>query len=373
MLGTIREYALERLADSGRGDELRIAHGRHFAALADQAASQLLAPDKRRWLDWLEEDQDNLRAAFDWAVEAGETAVALNLVSRLWRFWQMRGYLMEGTERSRRALALPKVVDFPVERADALEAAGGLAWWRGDFEDAIRNYEACLEIRRTQGDPAAVAEAAYNLAFPLGGFAGPIADLPRSKALIEEAMSLWQSIDDELGVAKAKWLKGTIAWSAKDFSQARLVLAEALPVFRRLDQSFMLGWSLYDLGLLAVYEHEADIAGEHLSEALRIFSASADVSGFTLVLDGFAALASDLGDLQRAARLAGAVATLERQSGTGLNPTNRIIVGFDPAPLRTNPDTAAAWTAGERMSAEEAVAYALSEATPAEVTVNSAG
>ncbi len=251
MLGTIREYALERLADSGRGDELRIAHGHHFAALADQAASQLLAPDKRRWLDWLEEDQDNLRAAFDWAVEAGETAVALNLVSRLWRFWQMRGYLMEGTERSRRALALPNVVDFPVERADALEAAGGLAWWRGDFEDAIRNYEACLDIRRTQGDPAAVAEAAYNLAFPLGGFAGPIADLPRSKALIEEAMSLWQSIDDELGVAKAKWLKGTIAWSAKDFSQARLVLAEALPVFRRLDQSFMLGWSLYDLGLLA--------------------------------------------------------------------------------------------------------------------------
>ncbi len=67
------------------------------------------------------------------------------------------------------------------------------------------------------------------------------------------------------------------------------------------------------------------------------------------------------------------MATLERQSGTGLNPTNRIIVGFDPAPLRTNPDTAAAWTAGERMSAEEAVAYALSEATPAEVTVNSAG
>jgi len=181
-------------------------------------------------------------------------------------------------------------------------------------------------------------------------------------------MSLWKSIGDELGVAKAMWLKGTIAWAERDFTQARPVLAEALPVFRRLGETFMLGWSLYDLGLLAVYEHQNDEAREALSEALRIFSDSADVSGFTLVLDAFAALASNMGDVQRAALLSGAVATLERQSGTGLNPSNRTIVGFDPAPLRTNPDSAAAWAHGERMSAQEAVAFALSEASPANVS-----
>ena len=371
MLGTIREYALERLAESGRAKEVRDSHARHFAALADQASSHLLRTDKRRWLDWLEEDHDNLRAAFDWSIEVAETQLALSLASSLWRFWQMRGYLLEGTDRARRALGLPKAAEFPAEQADALEAAGGLAWWRGDFQDAIHNYEACLELRRTQNDPAAIAEAAYNLAFPLGGFAGPIADLPRSKALIEEAMSLWQSIGDELGVAKSKWLKGTIAWAERDFSEARPVLAEALPVFRRLGETFMLGWSLYDLGLLAVIEHQTDEARETLSEALRIFSDSADVSGFTLVLDAFAALASNGGDVRRAALLSGAVATLERQSGTGLNPSNRTIVGFDPAPLRTNPETAAAWAAGERMSAEEAVAYALSDETPVEVSAGS--
>jgi predicted ATPase/class 3 adenylate cyclase len=369
MLGTIREYALERLAESGRADELRSSHAAHFAHLADEAAPHLLGADKRVWLDWLEEDQDNLRAAFDWAHQTEETPLALNLVSGLWRFWQMRGYLLEGTDRARRALALPNVAEFPVDQANALEAAGGLAWWRGDFQDAIDNYEACLELRRTRDDPAAIAEAAYNLAFPLGGFAGPVADLPRSRALIAEAMDLWESIGDELGVAKGKWLKGTIAWAERDFSEARPVLAEALPVFRRLGESFMLGWSLYDLGLLAVYEHDSDEARESLSEALRIFSDSADVSGFTLVLDAFAALASNMGDIQRAALLSGAVATLERQSGTGLNPSNRTIVGFDPAPLRTNPDSAAAWAAGERMSAQEAVAYALSEASPANVPV----
>ena len=67
------------------------------------------------------------------------------------------------------------------------------------------------------------------------------------------------------------WLKGTIAWTERDFTQARPVLAEALPVFRRLGETFMLGWSLYDLGLLAVYEHQDDEARESLSEALRIF------------------------------------------------------------------------------------------------------
>ena len=179
-------------------------------------------------------------------------------------------------------------------------------------------------------------------------------------------MDLWQSIGDELGVAKAKWVQGTIAWSGRDFDQARRVLGEALPVFRRLDQTFMLGWSLYDLGLLSIYERDADAALEGLSEALRIFSDSADVSGFTLVLDAFAALASNVGDSQRAATLSGAVATLERQSGTGLNPSNRTLVGFDPAPLRTNPETAAAWAAGERMSSEEAVTYALSDGSGVE-------
>ncbi len=367
MLGTIREYALERLAESGRGEELRRAHARHFAALLEQAAPQLLGADKRRWLDWLEEDHDNLRAACDWSIETGDALMALNLIARAWRFWQMRGYLLEGTDRARRALALPNVADFPVLRADALEAAGGLAWWRGDFLEAIANYEACLELRRGQGDHGAIAEAAYNLAFPLGGFAGDVADMPRAKVLIDEAMSEWQSIGDELGVAKAKWLKGTLAWSDKRFHDAKEVLDEALPVFRRLNETFMLGWSLFDLGLLSVYEHRDEDARESLSEALRIFSDSADVSGFTLVLDAFAALEASIGDLPRAARLSGAVAALERASGTGLNPANRILVGFDPAPLRTNPETAGEWAAGEGMSPEQAVGYALAETSPSEV------
>jgi hypothetical protein len=92
---------------------------------------------------------------------------------------------------------------------------------------------------------------------------------------------------------------------------------------------------------------------------LSIFEQSADVSGYTLVLDSVSALALATGDRQRAARLAGGVAMLERTSGTGLNETNRLFANFDPAPLRADPDTIEAYREGERMSAEALVAYAL--------------
>lgn len=135
----------------------------------------------------------------------------------------------------------------------------------------------------------------------------------------------------------------------------------------------MLGWSLYDLGLLAIQEHKPEGARERLSEALRIFVDAADVSGYTLVIDGLAALADQIGDRQRAAKLSGAVATLERQTGTGLNASNRQIVGFDPAAFNTDPETATAFAAGTRMTGEEAVAYALSEAATAPPEVGGGG
>jgi hypothetical protein len=95
---------------------------------------------------------------------------------------------------------------------------------------------------------------------------------------------------------------------------------------------------------------------------LAIFHDAGDVSGYTLVLDGFSAVAFLAGDRQRAAKIAGAVAALERTTGTGLNASNREFSGYNPAPLKTDPDTAAAYAEGERLSIDDAVALAMSEA-----------
>ena len=366
MLGTIREYALERLAESGRADELHRRHAEHFAGLVSQAAPNLLGDDKRKWLDWLEEDHDNIRDAIDWATENAETLIALRLVAGLWRFWQMRGYLVEGNQRTKRALDLPGVADHSLEHADALEALGGLNWWMGDFPACIAAYRACLELRKEIGDLGLLAEAYYNLSFPVGfyGFDKPPGSGDESLELIAEAMRIFKDLGDRAGVAKAEWAYLTVGWRDRQFETARLHGEAAVPLFRELGDQFMLAWSLYDLGEIDVAEGGLQIARERLAEALRIFVDAGDVSGYTLVLDAFAALCMAMGDLERAARISGAVDNLERLTGAGLNPLNRTIIGYDPSALRDRPELRAAWDEGARMEIQDVIAYALETEVP---------
>jgi hypothetical protein len=129
-------------------------------------------------------------------------------------------------------------------------------------------------------------------------------------------------------------------------------------IFRETDDTFMIGWSRYTLALaeLQTGDHAAAAAG--LGESLAIFAEAHDVSGYVLVIDAISGLAVRTGDPDTAARLAGAVAELERRSGTGLNAPNRDLVGWDPTRLRDDPSTAAAFREGTLLAPEEAVALA---------------
>jgi hypothetical protein len=149
---------------------------------------------------------------------------------------------------------------------------------------------------------------------------------------------------------------------------AREHAEHAHELFLKVGDRFMTGWASYTLGLADLTDHQAggdaellDSAREHLGAAVRIFREAQDVSGYTLVLDALAIAAGRAGDRERAARLLGAVSTLERRSGTGLNPWNRGVLDFDADELRSDPSLANAVREGEAMSNEEAVAYALDE------------
>jgi hypothetical protein len=109
---------------------------------------------------------------------------------------------------------------------------------------------------------------------------------------------------------------------------------------------FDLGWAMYTLGQLSAQGHDAAAAERNFREALDLFADVGDLSGITMSLDGLATAAYVGGDLQHAARISGAVARLERLSGTGLNPANREVVAFEPEQLRADPATAAAWAEG---------------------------
>ena len=121
----------------------------------------------------------------------------------------------------------------------------------------------------------------------------------------------------------------------------------------------MAAWTLYTLGLIHLLQGKPTEARGRLDEALRIFAEAADVTGYVLVLDAYAALAERDGDRERAARLSGAVEALEASSGTGLNPANRKLMDFDPGHLRTDAATADEWAAGSQMQLPEVLAYAL--------------
>ncbi len=358
MLETIREYATEQLAEAGRADAVRDRHAAWFLALAEGAAGALMGADKRAALDSLELEDDNLRAALTWVTNARHVETALRLGTALWRFWQMRGYLDEGLDRLKAVLAMPECADYAERRLEALDAAGGLAYWRGDYEMARTYYGEALEAHRAQGDPRAIAESLYNLSFP---YTFEL-DTTKGRELIEEALKLFEQAGDTTGVARARWALSNIHYTSGRMEEARALALQALETFEAIGDSFMTGWSTYTVGMAEMLLGQRAEAGRRLHDALAVFGQSADVSGYTLVLDSLSALALFEGDRQRAARIAGGVATLERTTGTGLNASNRGFSGFDPAPLKSDPDTAEAFAAGERMEVDAIVAYALGTA-----------
>jgi tetratricopeptide (TPR) repeat protein len=360
MLETIREFARERIEESAEFGEICRRHAAVYLALVEQAEPELTGPGQGDWLDRIEHEHDNLRAAIDWTVDTSETETALRLVAAAWRFWQMRGHLHEARERIAKALALPDASDHPNARAKALEAAGGVAYWLGDRVAAHGFYEEALTLARQLGDDAAIANAAYNLAFvtetedtPNVGLASPL-----GQALLEESLALHRELSDRRGVAKVLWALGAASSAAGDLNAAEERYRESLAVFRDLDDRFMTGWALFELGRLAPKKMELASAYSLTTEALTIFDAVHDVTGIVLCLDGLAAIAEAEGNLERGMRLAGAAAALQASGGVGLAAVEG---GREDLAARaqSDPQLAAAWAEGQAMTTEQAVAYAL--------------
>ncbi len=362
MLGTIRDYAVERAAERGDTDRLRRRHAELFGSVVVNASPHLMGSDKRQRLDGLELEHDNLRAALSWAIEHHEAETALRMSAGLWRFWQMRGYLAEGLDRVQQALDLPNAAEYPQTRAAAAEAAGGLAYWIGDTLTARRRYEEAIGLYRALKDRAGEAENLYGLSFT---YALPVgraeSDYPKARECAAGALAIFREIGDRAGTARALWGLTNTEFAAEDLELGQEHALEALEIFREIDDAFMVGWALYTLALIHLLQGKATETRERLDEALRIFADAADVTGYVLVLDGYAALAEREGDRQRAARLSGAVAALEASSGTGLNPANRKLMDFNPEHLRTDPATADEWAAGAQMQVPELIAYALAQ------------
>jgi predicted ATPase/class 3 adenylate cyclase len=356
MLQTIRDFAVERLEESGEAHVIRDHHLKAFITLAQEAQSHLFGPRRKEWLDRLEEDHDNFRAALEWAVASGNVQQAMCLSGSFWRYWHMRGHIYEGLARLEQILALPKSGEFPKERLAALEAAGGLAYWQADMEGAQRFYDESLALTRQLGDTLAIANAIYNDAFPM--LVNRTA-IPRARVLLEEALPLFRELGDDGGVGRTLWGLGNAFYFDKDYASAKPALEEARAIFRRLDDRFMLAWSTHTVGLVAVGTGDIDTAKQCFSEALRQFIEAQDVSGITLQLDNLSVTARAEGDPVRATRLAAAAVAQQTLTGTGLGGLLSQREGRSGREGLAEKEAATAWAEGQALTLEEAIAYAL--------------
>jgi predicted ATPase len=367
MLQVIRDFALERLEASGEASVIRDRHAAAYQALAEEAAPQLLGAQRKQWLDRLQLDHDNFRAAFDWVQSQGDVLRALCLAAAFWRFWQMRGHLREGRARLDGILAMPGADQHPRERARALEAAGGVAHWQGDIPAEKGFYDECLALARASGDKKAIANALYNATFPR------FLDeryIDEGLTYVHEALSLYRELGDDQGMARVQWAIGNVLHQRGDSAQAVEPLDEAIAINRRLGDTFGLGWAMHTRIVVAIVQRDADLASKLTREALEIFAGAGDVTGIVVLLDDAASVAKLRGDSQRALTLAGAAAVQQAASGATLASVINVNEGRAWQDTIATPEEQRAWAEGQAMSADQAVAYALE--SPARATSGSA-
>src|SRR5262249_10938899 len=128
MLETIREFGQRQLTDWGSLEPMLERHGEHYLDLALEAEPHLVADDQAEWLERCDVERGSLREALRWAVETGRVERAQLAAAALWRFWQQRGHMEEGSRWFREILSLPAGQAPTAARAKALIGAGGIAW-----------------------------------------------------------------------------------------------------------------------------------------------------------------------------------------------------------------------------------------------------
>ncbi len=366
MLETIREYAAERLAESGEAPAIRARHAEHCLEFATRLAEQVFGDRQRAILDQFEREHDNLRAAVDYAIAEDRGELAQRLLSASWRYLQMRGHLAEARERAERVLALPSGQAHTATRLLALEAAGGIAYWQADMDASRRWYGEQRALAVELEDLRGEADAIYNLSFT---YSVGREDPARGRELAAEARTRYQAIGDRHAEARALWAlmnsyvfdeaTGNVEALRATTDEAAASAREAIPIFRELNDRFMLGWSLYTYGLLLNIRAERAESREAFRESLALFQETNDLTGYALVLDGFAALEWADGHRDHAMRIAGAAAKLQDLTGVGLAQRNRDVAQFFPQDLLSEAPLADAYAEGQQLTPEQAVAIAL--------------
>jgi predicted ATPase len=310
MLETIREYAIERLEESGESANVRTAHACHVWALVESARPHLRrGTEQEAWLRRLDLERDNLRAALGWAFDGGPEDLGIEIATTLGPFWWVRGPA-EGLIWLEKVLARPTA---PVLRAHAVEAAGGCAWFTGDHERALRLFDEGLAIFRELGDRAGVAMMLTRLGPPLEA-AGRSEE---AEAVVKESLAIHRELGDDAEVALALHMLGTYAWE-RNRDEGREMLDKSAALARDLDDAWQLEYSVLNLAELELQSGNLARAVVLCREGLDAARQLGDQFTTLWAVTQVSIVAGRRGDATLAGKLWGATERLEDELGETL-------------------------------------------------------
>jgi predicted ATPase/DNA-binding SARP family transcriptional activator len=269
MLETIRQYAHDKLWAAGEGEMMRQRHLAYFVELAERAEPNLRAFDMVMWLDRLEAEHDNIRAALDWALE-NDVEAHLRLASALLWFWHIRGHKNEGVDWLERGLSIeaaergdqPPTPSRAMIRGKALNASGFLIAMGVDDRKAASRLEESLALFQGLG-PAGKQGMAYAL-LRLGETSGLD---NRAENMIEQSLTLFQEIGDKFGTAECLML---LADGSDDHKQASIFAEEQLALRREIGDHDGVAMALRSLSSLAFWQDDYQKAFTLNEESIAI-------------------------------------------------------------------------------------------------------
>jgi tetratricopeptide (TPR) repeat protein len=406
MLETVRQYATERCEERGETQEIRRRHGRYYLAFAEAIRPHLDGPGQIEGLNRLEDEHNNLRAVVDWACDQKEIEVGLRLAIAS-EYLYMRGNSAEMAGWFERLLAVERSLSNPVSpslRAEALQLGAAYALWkRGNVGQGRALTEELIVLIDELQD---AREIAYRLQ-GAGELLSTLGELTRARAVLEQALSIFRMLDDRAGlgvvlvdlaeiareegnasrvielcqeslrlsrevgnnprVANALHNLAVAEYMQGDLGRARALCVDALELYRQ--NGMVSGRAELLVTLAAVVREQGDLdeAQSRLGEALGlVVSDKSEIEPTAASLEGIAGVTSDRGRPEPAVRLFGAAHALRQTSGIPVPSVNRPVHEKDLATVREalgEEQFTRGWEEGRAMTLEQAIAYALSEAS----------
>jgi predicted ATPase/DNA-binding CsgD family transcriptional regulator len=410
LLEPVRQYAREKLEESGETQAAKRAHAGYFLVLAEESEPELFGPRDVEWLERLEEEHDNMRAALSWALGEAQAELGLRLAGALWPFWEAHGHYSEGrrwieealkkegrTSGAMRVKALNAVgriaiaqsdthraevaaqegielsteVEIGSSLADSFRRMLGLAAdWRGDYEQAKELTEESLMLSRQAQEKVSIADALIELA----GILNYLGDRERGKELYEEGIVLCREVGYASGLGKGLLGLGYFLVLEGDYEQGATLNEEAVALFRERGYKANLEYALVNLGGAALLRGDHERARSYYEESLTLCKELGERLTASDCLEGLACIFAAEEASEQAARLFGAALALREAIGyqntleedAWREPyvaTARSLAGED--------SWEEALAQGRAMSMEEAIEYALSAEVPSATTPSS--